>query len=91
VEGFSKAYFSGCCAILPHTRLIIIRLIIIMIFSFPRFPSRKKTAKSTRQEENVFIEASELAQLRLEQCIADLRAWLPTMNAKRDGRRAAAS
>jgi hypothetical protein len=62
-----------------------------MIFSFPRFPSRKKNAKSTRQEENVFTEASELAQLRLEQCIADLQAWLPTMNAKRDGRRAAAS
>ncbi len=61
-----------------------------MKFPFPHFPSRKKTAKLTRQEERVFAEASELAQLRVEQCIADLQIWLPTMNDTRHGRRTAA-
>ncbi len=63
---------------------------MIMKFPFPYFPSRKKTAKLTRQEERVFAEASELAQLRVEQCIADLQIWLPTMNDTRHGRRTAA-
>lgn len=43
-----------------------------MKFPFPHFPSRKKTPKLTRRDERVFAEASELARLRLEQCIADL-------------------
>jgi hypothetical protein len=51
-----------------------------MKFPFPHFPSRKKTAKLTRQDERVFAEASELARLRLEQCIADLHICLPTTN-----------
>jgi hypothetical protein len=51
-----------------------------MKFPFPHFPSRQKTAKLTRQDERVFAEASELAQLRLEQCIADLQIWPPTTN-----------
>jgi len=51
-----------------------------MKFPSPHFPSRQKTAKLTSQEERVFAEASELAQLRLEQCIADLQIWLPTTN-----------
>jgi hypothetical protein len=51
-----------------------------MKFPFPHFPSRKKTPKLTRREERVFAEASELARLRLEQCIADLHIWLPTTN-----------
>ena len=49
-----------------------------MKFLFPHFPARQKTAKLTRHEQRVFAEASELAQLRLEQCIADLQIWLPT-------------
>jgi hypothetical protein len=49
-----------------------------MKFSFPHFPSRQKTPKLTRRDERVFAEASELARLRLEQCIADLHIWLPT-------------
>jgi hypothetical protein len=51
-----------------------------MKFPFPHFPSRKKTPKLTRRDERVFAEASELARLRLEQCIADLHIWLPTTN-----------
>ena len=51
-----------------------------MKFSFRHFPSRKRTAKLTRQEERVFAEAGELARLRLEQCIADLYIWLPPTN-----------
>ncbi len=37
----------------------------------PRFPFRQKFEKSSKHDE-VFAEASELASLRLEQCIADL-------------------
>jgi hypothetical protein len=51
-----------------------------MKFPFPHFPSRQKTANLTRQEERVFAEASQLVQLRLEQCIADLQIWPPTTN-----------
>lgn len=46
---------------------------------FPHFASRKKIGLS-KQDEAVFAEASELAQLRLEQSIADLRISVPTMN-----------
>jgi len=45
----------------------------------PHFRSRKKFEKSSKQDEEVFAEASELALLRLEQCIADLRISVPTM------------
>jgi len=51
-----------------------------MKFPFPHFPSPKKTEKLTRQDERVFAEASELARLRLEQCIADLHIWRSTTN-----------
>jgi hypothetical protein len=51
-----------------------------MKFPFPHFPWRKKTAKLTRRDERVFAEASELARLRLEQCISDLHIWLSTAN-----------
>jgi hypothetical protein len=51
-----------------------------MKFSLPHFPLRKKTTKFTKQDERLFAEASELAKLRLEQCIADLHMWLPTTN-----------
>jgi len=47
---------------------------------FPHFQSRKKIERLSRQDEKVFAEASELAQLRLEQSMADLRMALPTMN-----------
>ena len=45
----------------------------------PRFPFRKKVQES-KQDEKVFAEASELAQLRLEQCIADLDIWPPAID-----------
>jgi len=51
-----------------------------MKFSFRHFPSRKRTAKLTRQDERVFAEGGELARLRLEQCIADLHILLPPTN-----------
>ena len=47
---------------------------------FPHFPSRKKIERLSRQDEKVFAEASELAQLRLEQSIADLRMAVPALN-----------
>jgi hypothetical protein len=53
---------------------------------FPYFSSLKKIGKLRRLDEKVFAEASELAQLRLEQSIADLRVWVPAMNDTRDGR-----
>jgi hypothetical protein len=45
----------------------------------PRFPFRKKVQDFNKQDEKVFAEASELAQLRLEQCIADLDIWPPAI------------
>jgi hypothetical protein len=51
-----------------------------MKFPFPHFPSHQKTAKLTSQGKRVLAEASELAQLRADQCIADLQNWLPTTN-----------
>jgi hypothetical protein len=45
----------------------------------PHFASRKKLDKLSKQDEEVFAEASELALLRLEQCIADLRISAPIM------------
>ena len=59
-KDFWVRYFSGRCAILRHRGSYL-----LMAFPFPRFPLRKKTAKLTRQEERVFAEARELAQLRL--------------------------
>jgi hypothetical protein len=44
---------------------------------FPHFRSRKKFEKE--QDEEIFAEASELALLRLEQCIAEQRITDPTM------------
>jgi hypothetical protein len=43
----------------------------------PYFPSRKNSQKLNQQDDEVFAEASELAVLRLEQCIADLRISAP--------------
>jgi len=51
-----------------------------MKFPFPPPSIAPKDCKLTSQEERVLAEASELAQLRLEQCIADLQIWLPTTN-----------
>ena len=45
----------------------------------PHFPSRKEFKQLSKQEEQVFAEARELALLRLEQCIADLRLSVSTM------------
>ena len=50
-----------------------------MKFPFPQFSSRK-AEKLSRQDEKVFAEASELALLRLEQCIADLHILVPMVN-----------
>jgi hypothetical protein len=46
----------------------------------PYFPVRGKIEKLSPQNEKVFAEASELALLRLEQCIADLKTWVPAVN-----------
>ena len=43
----------------------------------PHFPWRKKVEALSRQDEKVFAEARELAILRLEQSVADLRMWVP--------------
>jgi hypothetical protein len=43
----------------------------------PHFRAHKKIKK--KQDEDVFTEASELALLRLEQCIAEQRIPGPTM------------
>lgn len=45
----------------------------------PHFASRKKFDKLSKQDEEVFAEATQLALLRLEQCIADLRISIPIM------------
>ena len=45
----------------------------------PRFQSLQRAEKASKLDEQVFAEASELALLRLEQCIADLRIWIPTV------------
>ena len=45
----------------------------------PYFVSRKKVHDLSKHEEQVFAEASELALLRLEQCIADLQIPVPIM------------
>lgn len=47
---------------------------------FPQFAFRRKVQTLSRQDEKVFAEARELAQLRLEQCIADLEIWAPVIN-----------
>ena len=39
----------------------------------PQFSFRKDPQKSAKQDDEVFAEASELAMLRLEQCMADSR------------------
>jgi hypothetical protein len=48
-----------------------------MRFPFPQFSSRRKSHQLSQQDEAVFAEAKELAQLRLEQCIADREIWVP--------------
>jgi hypothetical protein len=43
----------------------------------PQFPSRKHSQKRSKQDDEVFAEAGELAMLRLEQCMADRRISVP--------------
>ena len=64
-------YFSDRCAIITGATGHEMKL--------PHFSPRKNFEKLSKQDEGVFAEASELALLRLEQCIADLRLSLPTM------------
>ena len=46
----------------------------------PHLPARKNSlGKLSKQDEEVFAEAKELASLRLEQCIADLQISVPTV------------
>lgn len=45
-----------------------------MKFPLPLFHSRKQSKELNKHDEKVFIEASELAQLRLEQYMADLQS-----------------
>lgn len=51
---------------------------------FPRFTSRKSDERLSSHDETVFAEASELAHLRLQQCIADLRTRLAALNERGD-------
>ena len=62
-------YFSGRCAIIASATDHEMKL--------PHFASRNKFDGLSKQDEKVFAEASELALLRLEQCIADLRLSAP--------------
>ena len=64
-------YFSARCAIIAGATGHEMKL--------PHFASRNKFDKLSKQDEEVFAEASELALLRLEQCIADLRISVPIM------------
>lgn len=45
---------------------------------FPSFRSRQNIEGSSTSNERIFAEAVELAQLRLEQCIADLHDRIRT-------------
>lgn len=45
----------------------------------PHFLFRQEFARHSKQDDKVFAEASELASLRLEQCIADLEISVPTV------------
>jgi len=62
-------YFSGRCAIIASVTGHEMKL--------PHFASRKQFDKLSKQDEEVFADATELARLRLEQCIADLRISVP--------------
>jgi hypothetical protein len=55
-------------------------LTVFTTMKLPRFPFRKKVQDLSKQDEKIFAEASELAQLRLEQCIADLDIWPPAID-----------
>jgi hypothetical protein len=74
--------FTRVCGIIP-SKTLDMRL--------PNFLSIKKVEKLSRRDEKVFSEASALALLRLEQCIADLRIPTPaTSKAIRTGGASAA-
>lgn len=45
---------------------------------FPRFQSRKNTEPRSVSKEKIFEDAIELAQLRLQECIADLQDRIRT-------------
>ncbi len=64
-------HFSGRCAIIASVTGHEMKL--------PHFASRKQFDKLSKQDEEVFAEATELARLRLEQCIADLRISVPVI------------
>ena len=49
----------------------------VATMKLPQFPSRRNSQKTNKQDDEVFAEASELAMLRLEQCMADLRISVP--------------
>jgi hypothetical protein len=44
---------------------------------FSHLRPRRNDEGLSKRDETVFAEASELARLRLEQCIADLQIWVP--------------
>ena len=48
-----------------------------MKFDFPLFHSRTRARKLHTNDEEVFVQASELAQHRLEQCMTDLQSVPP--------------
>ncbi len=46
---------------------------------FPHLPFRQEVQNSSKQDDEVFAQASTLASLRLEQCIADLGILVPAV------------
>ena len=64
-------FFRQMCGIISAQQVARMKL--------PQFPSRKNSQKPNKQDDEVFAEASELAVLRLEQCMADLRISVPEL------------
>jgi hypothetical protein len=64
-------FFREMCGIISAQHVARMKL--------PQFPSRKNSQRPNKQDDEVFAEASELAMLRLEQCMADLRISSPEL------------
>ena len=64
-------FFRQICGIISAQQVARMKL--------PQFSSRKNSQKPKTQDDEVFAEASQLAMLRLEQCMADLRISVPEL------------
>ena len=62
-------FFRPRCGIISAQQVATMKL--------PQFSSRRNSQKPNKQDDEVFAEASELAMLRLEQCMADLGITAP--------------